>query len=456
MNRRDFLKTAGFAAASLPICQSVFGADGSEESGMSKEQLLEQADRRIREYRKAKAVLKLVGPEAKNFYPGLTVKVEQASHKFLFGSNIFRLHRCGSPQANTSYEKHFAQLLNFATLPFYWARYEAEKGKPDDARTREIVKWCKENNIIPKGHPLSWNISEPKWLPKSPEKAMQVQLERIRQCIERFKGDIDIWDVVNEATHYNRDDFLENAPILSGAIAKMGVGEYVRSAFKTARQANPDATLIINDYRVDDEFEKRVISQLVDEDRQPLYDVIGIQSHMHNGYWGIEKAWNICEKFAKFGKPLHFTELTILSGKLKDANDTDWRTRRKDWPSTEEGEKQQAKQICEFYTLLFSHPAVEAITVWDFADYNSWQGAPSGYLREDLTPKPVYNQLKELIKGKWWTNTKAIITTDGTASFRGFLGQYKITTTVKGRKLIGSFRLDKDLKETIEVRLTGV
>ena len=159
MNRRDFLKTAGFAAASLPICQSVFGADGSEESGMSKEQLLEHADRRIREHRKAKAVLKFIGPEAKNFYPGLTVKMEQTNHKFLFGSNIFSLHRCGSPQANASYEKHFGQLLNFATLPFYWARYEPEQGKPDDARTREILKWCKENDIIPKGHPLSWNIS---------------------------------------------------------------------------------------------------------------------------------------------------------------------------------------------------------------------------------------------------------------------------------------------------------
>ena len=450
MDRRDFLKTAGLAAASLAVSSSAFA---DNDSTKSIEEIVDDADRRIRKHRKAKAVLKLIGPKGDVFHKGLTVKIEQTNHKFLFGSNIFGLHRCGSPEANASYEKHFSQLLNFATLPFYWARYEPEKGKPNDNRTKEIVKWCKEHDIVTKGHPLSWNISEPKWLPKSPEKTMQVQLERIRQCVERFKGDINIWDVVNEATHYDRPDFVRNAPILSEAITKMGVGEYIRSSFKAARDANPNATLIINDYRVDDEFEKRVISQLVDEGGHPLYDIIGIQSHMHNGYWGIEKTWNVCEKFAKFGKPLHFTELTILSGKLKGANDTDWRTRRKNWHSTEEGEKRQAKQICEIYTLLFSHPAVEAITVWDFADYNSWQGAPSGYLRKDLIPKPVYNQLKELIKGKWWTNVKAIVTDDGTASFRGFLGQYKITTTVKGQRMTGSFRLDKDSEKTIEVRL---
>ncbi|MHC4913699.1 MAG: endo-1,4-beta-xylanase, partial [Planctomycetota bacterium] len=219
---------------------------------------------------------------------------------------------------------------------------------------------------------------------------------------------------------------------------------------KAARAGNPDATLIINDYQLDD-FDQKVVSKLVDDAGRQLYDVIGIQSHMHVGYWGVEKTWNACEKFAKFGKPIHFTELTILSGNLKE--DDDWFSRREGWLTTEEGEKRQAQQVTELYTLLFSHPAVEAVTVWDFSDYNAWQGAPSGYIRKDMTPKPAYLKLKQLIKGKWWTKTNRTITANGKTSFRGFHGQYKVTAQTPTRKLTGSFTLDKSTKKTIHVKL---
>jgi len=453
MNRRQFLKNIGFGTASVMVSDSVFAEQPkAAPAGAAAEKILAETDARIQKHRMGSAALKLTGPDGKALQAGLTVKIEQTNHRFLFGSNIFRLHQCASTQANAAYEKLYAELLNFATLPFYWARYEPEKGKPNDARTREIVEWCKAHNVTPKGHPLVWNLADPKWLPEDPLEAMQVQFERARKCTDRFKGNIDIWDVVNEATHYDRDHFVKNAPKLTEAITKMGVGEYVRRSFKAARQGNPDATLLINDYRTDDDFEKKVISELIDENGKPLYDVIGIQSHMHVGYWGVEKVWNVCEKFAKFGKPLHFTELTILSGKLKE--DDDWFSRRDGWLSTKDGEKRQAEQIAELYTLLFSHPAVEAITVWDFTDYNAWQGAPAGYIRTDMTPKPAYDRLKELIKGKWWTKTKTTITADGSASFRGFYGQYKIAANVTGRELTAPFNLDKSTKQPIALQLS--
>lgn len=452
MNRRDFIKTVSAATASLMMNKALPAAAINEPAAATQPQILEGIDDRIEKYRKGDALLNLIGPDAKALKPGLTVNIEQTNHKFLFGSNIFKLFRCDSPQANAAYEKLYAELLNYATLPFYWARYEPEKEKPNDARTEEIVQWCKAHNVTPKGHPLVWNLADPKWLPEDPLDAMQVQFERARRCTERFKGKINIWDVVNEATEYDRPHFVENAPKLTAAITKMGVGEYVRRSFKAARQGNPDATLIINDYRTGDDYEKKVISELVDENRQPMYDVIGIQSHMHTGYWGAEKAWNVCEKFAKFGKPLHFTELTILSGKLKE--DDDWFSKRPGWLSTPEGEERQAEQIAELYRLLFSHPSVEAITVWDFTDYDAWQGAPAGYLRTDMTPKPAYDRLKALIKGDWWTKTKVSLTPDGSASFRGFYGQYKLTADVDGQKLAAAFAFDKTTKQPVKVTLT--
>ena len=53
--------------------------------------------------------------------------------------------------------------------------------------------------------------------------------------------------------------------------------------------------------------------------------------------------------------------------------------------------------------MLFSHPAVAAVTWWDFTDQDAWQQAPAGLVRDDMSPKPAYEQLRSLIKGKWWT-----------------------------------------------------
>lgn len=106
-----------------------------------------------------------------------------------------------------------------------------------------------------------------------------------------------------------------------------------------------------------------------------------------------------------------------------------------------------------FYTVLFSHPAVEAITWWDFADAMAWQQAPAGLVRKDLTPKPAYERLKGLIKGKWWTNVSIQSAEDGAAKFRGFLGTYRLTAGMGDAARTAGFRLDRSAKGPIEVRV---
>lgn len=443
MNRRKFLKTTSLGAAWLAMPASLLVAR-DRQNDKSANEILDDADGRIEKYRKGDAVLRLIQPNAKPLGTGATVRITQTNHKFLFGCNIFKLDRCRTPEGNAAYEKHFAALLNFATLPFYWWNYERIRSKPDDARTEEIVRWCKAHDVTTKGHPLAWNWAEQPWLPDEPEAAMQAQFKRIERCVRRFAGDIDIWDVVNEATHYDRDQLKKRAPKLTEAIRRMGIAAYVCKAFQTARKANPKATLIINDYRTDPAYVEKVISKLLDENGQPLYDVIGIQSHMHGRYWGAQRAWQVCEQFAKFAKPLHFTETTVVSGPRSKAK----------WDTTPEGEKRQAEQVTEFYRVLFSHPAVEAVTWWDFTDQNAWQRAPAGLIRADMTPKPAYEQLHRLIKDQWWTQTDARVEAGGEARFRGFFGQYKVTARSGDRQLSGTFRFDKPADKPIDVRLS--
>jgi GH35 family endo-1,4-beta-xylanase len=150
---------------------------------------------------------------------------------------------------------------------------------------------------------------------------------------------------------------------------------------------------------------------------------------MHKELWPIEKAWAVCETYARFGKPLHFTELTILSGRLKAKDDNDWHTIRTDWETTPEGEQRQLEYGRKLYTVLFSHPAVEAITWWDFSDRNSWAGAPAGMLRKDMTPKPLYDWLMDAFHNKWSTDVVVQSDQSGTVQLRAFYGDYELTAT---------------------------
>ncbi len=51
----------------------------------------------------------------------------------------------------------------------------------------------------------------------------------------------------------------------------------------------------------------------------------------------------------------------------------------------------QAELLKIFYTVFFSHPAVSAITYWNF--YRAWQPG-SGFLRDDFTVKPMLFRLE--------------------------------------------------------------
>ena len=91
-----------------------------------------------------------------------------------------------------------------------------------------------------------------------------------------------------------------------------------------------------------------------------------------------------------------------------------------------EGEAAQASYVARFYELLFSHPAVEAVTWWDFSDRRAWMNAPAGLLRDDMTPKPAYDRLAELVKRTWWTREHGATTAAGLYETRVFRGTHRV------------------------------
>lgn len=136
----------------------------------------------------------------------------------------------------------------------------------------------------------------------------------------------------------------------------------------------------------------------------------------------------VLENFERFDLPIHFTEITLVSGHLMPPEIVDLNDYQvTDWPSTPEGEERQAREVVQHYKTLFTHPLVEGITWWDASD-GGWLNAPAGLIRKDGSVKPAYEELMKLIKGEWWTSPKRLFTNDeGQIQLNCFLGEYQLT-----------------------------
>ncbi|MBQ4640094.1 MAG: endo-1,4-beta-xylanase [Clostridia bacterium] len=376
--------------------------------------------------RKATAPIRVVGKDGEAL-KNTEIRMEMKNHQFLFGCGAFET--LALMQAKDEQEKAFYAdriekwlgLFNFGTLPFYWGRYEREQGKTMEPETLKAARWLKDRGVTVKGHPLCWHTACANWLMQYDNKEiMRLQLERIHRDVGAFRGLIDMWDVINEVVIMPVFDKYDNA--ITRLCKEKGRIQLVKEVFEAAKETNPGATLLINDFNTSQSYEILIEGLL--HAGVPI-SVIGIQSHQHQGYWGLEKLHTVLERFSHFGLPIHFTENTLISGDLMPAHIedlNDWQV--PEWPTTPEGEERQAREAAEMYTELFAHPLVEGITTWDPAD-GAWLGAPSGLMRKDSSLKPVYHKLHSLIHGEWKTDVTLKTDDNGFVTMEGYKGQYE-------------------------------
>ncbi len=400
---------------------------GPDPAALAARAAIEEAaiEARIRTHRQAGLVVRVTDMAGRPVRDA-KVSVEQTRHAFLFGCNAFLIDPSVNEPWQRDYQDRFAALFNYATLPFYWGTYERASGQKAEAKLEAMARWCAERGIAAKGHPLCWHQVWPRWAPKTADESIPLLRGRVEELIPKFKPWIAYWDVWNEATSavHHKDTGL-------GAwVIRDGPAGPVRQALGWARAAAADGgrVLLYNDFDVSPACE-RLLDTLAASNALP--DAIGIQSHMHGGPWSPSRVWSVTDRFARFGRPLHYTEATILSG---DGKPRDGEYHRPgEWPTVPEGEAEQAGHVERFYRLLFSHPSVEAITWWDFSDRGAWKGAPAGFLRADMTPKPAYDRLMKLIRGEWWTRTAATTDSTGAVRLRAFRGTHRITASAGGR-----------------------
>lgn len=322
---------------------------------------------------------------------------------FLFGANAFGLAQ------GERYTSLFEDLLNFGTVPFYWGSFEPEEGKPNYGNADRITDWLTGAGLTAKGHPLVWFFPQitPKWQHgKSYQEMKQLCVERVRTIVSRYRGRIDIWDIINEAHDwanvfgYTHEQMVEVVGAISDA----------------ARQANPDCVRIVNNCCLWAEYVASRKTMQGNEERelwspyrflQALeqagvdYDVIGLQV-----YYPMRDMFEISrllDMFGQLGKPIHITELGVPSRYEDDANShfkQENAVKNMGWWHAPWTQTIQADWIEQFYTICYSKPYIEAVTWWDFTDHGGHFWPWGGFVDENLQPKESYHRLKALF-AKW-------------------------------------------------------
>ena len=382
-----------------------------------------QADERIDRLRKADLTVRVLGQDGRPV-AGADVSATLTRHAFNFGTATPAEYLLSDDRKQ--YNELFYQNFNMATLEndLKWEAIEDWPGFSLERGVRALDS-LREAGLRTRCHVLVW----PSWR-ETPQKLQQLKddkpalrkaiADHIRQMVTTLKGRCDHWDVVNEP--FTNHDVLDT----------LGY-EVMADWFRLARSLDPKPKLYINDFAIlsggggttphRDHYEKMI--QLLADNKTP-FDGIGMQGHFGSSLTGADDLMAVVDRYAKFNKEIAVTELDVVI----------------------DDEELAGRYVRDFYTVLFSHPAVSTLVMWGFWDTNHWKKNAVMY-RDDFSLKPGGQAYQDLVLGKWRTDEKGATDAQGVYTTRGFKGSYDIvvkaggrTQTVKGVLADGGARID--------------
>lgn len=344
------------------------------------------------------------------------VSVRMKKHQFLFGAVSYAHGTLQHPGKEERFTELFTRLFNYTMVPFHWSWYEPEREKYNEPYTGNLVKWAQENGLKKKLHALIWHELCPDWV--TDENVEQEYIRRIQYLMARYGDSFDFFDLANETTVNDRFD----NPV-SRWVKRKGPIEMMKFGTKLVRAWKPDAKLLFGDWNVHGEDYFEFLHKMRESGVD--IDIIGMQSHMHRDLWTQEETLRVMDRASEFGWPIHFPECSVCSG--KPIGEMSYGAGAVNhFSETEDDLFWQADFTKNFYTIVFSHPAVEALSWFDFTDHR-WLNAPAGLVDDDLNPKPVYGALYDLIHREWHSDADLTTGPNGSCKTRLFCGNYDIT-----------------------------
>jgi endo-1,4-beta-xylanase len=238
-----------------------------------------------------------------------------------------------------------------------------------------IVAFAQAHGLKVRGHNLCWHEQTPAWLFKDVNGALvskDVLLKRLKDhittVVNRYKGKIYAWDVVNEAIDDDSTKFLRNS-----LWYQVCGDDFIVKAFEYAHEADPTAILFYNDYNTERPEKRervyRLLKMLVDA-KVPI-NAVGIQAH-----WSIyepsqKDLIETIKKFSSLGLKVQVTELD-MSIYTWEKNRRNLRPGESD-AYTPELERKQTDQYAMVFKVFRQYKGViSGVTFWNISDKHTW------------------------------------------------------------------------------------
>lgn len=247
---------------------------------------------------------------------------------------------------------------------------QPKEGELTFEQADQIVDFACSHQMAVRGHTLVWHNQTPDWVfhdSRGCFVSRDVLLERMKShistVVQRYKGKVYCWDVVNEAVADEGDELLR-----SSKWRQIIGNDFIEQAFLYAHEADPDALLFYNDYNECFPEKREKIFTLVKSLRDkgvPIHG-IGMQAHWSLTRPSLDEIRIAIERYASLGVVLHITELDISMFEFHD--------HRNDLAKpTEEMIEQQAERYGQIFSLLKEYrDVIQSVTFWGIADDYTW------------------------------------------------------------------------------------
>ena len=260
-----------------------------------------------------------------------------------------------------------------------WSALNPLPGRFEFADMDTLMNFAEFYAMQVRGHTLVWHDSLPDWVEATAPEDREVHMrEFITRVMTRYADRIDYWDVVNEPiseTGGMRDNLWFQA-----------MGEsYIDTAFLQARELDPTATLVLNEFDIgfaDRKFDD--LLALTDRllAREVPVDAIGFQMHVFSSFDQYDELAANMAAIAERGLDIHITEFDVA---LVD-DDT---------------EVTQAEVYRRVADVCLAQPRCTVLQTWGFTDRYSFRSTFEPLLLDsDYQVKPAYIGLQSGLGGQ--------------------------------------------------------
>lgn len=357
--------------------------------------------------RKRDVILKLNGLDCSL---GTFVKVTQTQNSFPFGSCINRTN-IDNEEFNDFFIKNFNWAVFGNELKWFWT--EPQRGNFNYKDADELLTFCDNNNIPTRGHCIFWEVESnvQSWVKSLTKNDLSIAVQnRLNGLLTRYKGRFKHYDVNNEMLH--------------GSFYQDHLGKDIRAnMFKIAKQLDPNATLFVNDYHVEDGADAKsspdkYIDHVLDlQERGGPVGGVGVQGHIDSPIGPI-----VCsglDKLGILGLPIWFTEVDVSSvNEFVRADDLEVMLRE-----------------------AFAHPAVGGVMLWGF--WELFMSRENSHLVNAEGDVNEAGRRYLALKEEWLTRTHGHVDEQGHFEFRGFHGTYEVEIISLKHKVTKKFGVEK-------------